>query len=157
MQTTQSTQDNAVRFAARSPKEGGRLGPIRSEASPMTSQLIGNSFRVQGAETAPLLGLTRYARIISRIRSLVCGHEGRWDSLVATCASDILHVRGLEQWIESIATLTHRERTEKLLRASGKLKAADISSTLSCMAKGAGLFLAIQESKLRTVQFAQVA
>ena len=47
-------------FAA-DPKEGGRLGPLRREASPITSQLIGNSFRVQGAETAPLLGRTRSA------------------------------------------------------------------------------------------------
>ena len=35
-----------------SPKEGGRLGTLRREAPPIISQLIGNSFRVQG--------LTRY-------------------------------------------------------------------------------------------------
>lgn len=120
MQTTQHTQDNAVKFTA---------------------------------------------RIISGIRTLFGVHEGGCDSLVATCASDILRVKGLEQWIESTAALTHRERTEMLLRASAtfrsELMAADISNTLSCMATDAGLFLAVtdalKKSNHRNVQFAQAA
>ena len=105
------------------------------------------------------------ARIISGIRSLFGGDKGRSDSLVATCANDIMLVTGLAQWIESIATLTHRERTEMLLRASGtfssELMATDLSNTLSCMATDAGLFLAVTDalkrSGHRNMQFAQAA
>ena len=105
------------------------------------------------------------ARIISGIRSLFGGHDGGRDSLVATCANDILRVRGLAQWIESIAALKHRDRTEMLLRASGTarnhLTTTDLSNTLSCMATDAGLFLAvtdaIKKSNRQPVQFAQAA
>ena len=41
---------------AADPKEGGRPGPLRREASPRARSFLGNHSVVQGAETAPLLG-----------------------------------------------------------------------------------------------------
>ena len=90
------------------------------------------------------------SRIMSGLRLLLGGLTTQSDSLAANCAGDISRVSGLADWIDSIASLTHGERTPMLRRAaatfSGEFSANDLANTLSCMASDAGLFLAVHDA-----------
>lgn len=104
-------------------------------------------------------------KLINGLRSLFGGLKTENDTLAANCAADISRVKGLAEWIDSIASLTHSERAPMLHRAAGafigEFSANDLANTLSCMASDAGLFLAIHDalrkSNRQVIQFALAA